>query len=292
MNKIENIIARISTGVLFSILLLFSSCQNTALMYDVSQPGTIYFVKTTSADAPVCSFVFESGDEITYEVPVKLMGMPCDYDREFVVTLKQDTMTTIKAGGVSYVVETAVLGHDFDMGNLVIPADSINGKIIFTLHRTPEMQNKYRSVLTEIGTNESFIPLYGDYYRFFISDGDVSLPKWWNNGGNGSTLLEGWQMYVGRFFPEKFRRMLQYYWDLEETQPEFYEEAVKKYGKYLDREGISAGFYQKDNPAVWAKYVLIPLYEYYKMNPIPEDCPFAESGNQGEFWRDPVSLYR
>lgn len=55
----------------------------------------------------------------------------------------------------------------------------------------------------EIGTNESFIPLYGDYYRFFISDGDVPLPKWWNNGGNGSGLLEGWQMYVGRFFPEK-----------------------------------------------------------------------------------------
>ena len=73
---------------------------------------------------------------------------------------------------------------------------------------------------------------------------------------------------------------------------EFYEEAVNKYGKYLDKEGITAGFYQKDNPAVWAKYVLIPLYEHYKANPIPNDCPFAESGNQGEFWRDPVALYR
>ena len=122
----------------------------------------------------------------------------------------------------------------------------------------------------EIGTNENFIPLYGDYYRFFISDGDVPLPTWWNNGGTGTGLIEGWQMYIGKFFPEKFRLML----------------------KYLDKEGITAGFYQKDNPAVWAKYVLIPLYEYYKANPIPNDCPFAESGNQGEFWRDPVALYR
>ena len=292
MNRIKKYETGIVGSFLLSLLLLFSSCQNSGLMYDVSQPGTVYFVKKASADAPVCSFVFEVEDEITYEVPVKLMGMPCNYDREFVVTLKQDTMTTIKAGGVSYPVETAELGKDFDMGNLIIPADSIMGKIVFTLHRIPEMQNTYRSVLMEIGTNENFIPLYGDYYRFFISDGDVPLPTWWNNGGTGTGLIEGWQMYIGKFFPEKFRLMLEYYWDMEETQPEFYEEAVSKYGKYLDKEGITAGFYQKDNPAVWAKYVLIPLYEHYKANPIPNDCPFAESGNQGEFWRDPVALYR
>ncbi len=292
MDKIKRYKTGIIGGSFLLLLFMFTACQNTALMYDVTQAGTIYFVKTTSADAPVCSFVFEAGDELTYEIPVKLMGMPRDYDREFTVVFKQDTMTTIKAGGVSYPVETAELGKDFDIGKLVIPADSIGGKIVFTLHRIPEMMNTYRSVLIEIGTNENFIPLYGDYYRFFISDGDVPLPTWWNNGGSGSNLVEGWQMYVGKFFPEKFRLMLDYYWEMEKTQPEFYEEAVSKYGKYLDKEGITAGFYQKDNPAVWAKYVLIPLYEYYKANPIPTDSPFAEEGNQGEFWRDPVSLYR
>ena len=117
MNRIKKYETGIVGSFLLSLLLLFSSCQNTGLMYDVSQPGTVYFVKKASADAPVCSFVFEVEDEITYEVPVKLMGMPCNYDREFVVTLKQDTMTTIKAGGVSYPVETAELGKDFDMGN-------------------------------------------------------------------------------------------------------------------------------------------------------------------------------
>ena len=101
MNRIKKYETGIVGSFLLSLLLLFSSCQNTGLMYDVSQPGTVYFVKKASADAPVCSFVFEVEDEITYEVPVKLMGMPCNYDREFVVTLKQDTMTTIKAGGVS-----------------------------------------------------------------------------------------------------------------------------------------------------------------------------------------------
>ena len=146
MNRIKKYETGIVGSFLLSLLLLFSSCQNTGLMYDVSQPGTVYFVKKASADAPVCSFVFEVEDEITYEVPVKLMGMPCNYDREFVVTLKQDTMTTIKAGGGSYPVETAELGKDFDMGNLIIPADSIMGKIVFTLHRIPEMQNTYRSL--------------------------------------------------------------------------------------------------------------------------------------------------
>ena len=60
------------------------------------------------------------------------MGMPCNYDREYLLTKKQYTMTTIKAGGVSYPVETAELGKDFDMGNLIIKADSIIGKIVFT----------------------------------------------------------------------------------------------------------------------------------------------------------------
>ena len=57
--------------------------------------------------------------------------------------------------------------------------------------------------------------------------------------------LKGGKCISVKFFPEKFRLMLEYYWDMEETQPEFYEEAVSKYGKYLDKEGITAGFYQK-----------------------------------------------
>ena len=58
MNRIKKYETGIVGSFLLSLLLLFSSCQNTGLMYDVSQPGTVYFVKKASADAPVCSFVF------------------------------------------------------------------------------------------------------------------------------------------------------------------------------------------------------------------------------------------
>ena len=58
MDRLKKYETGIVGSFLLSLLLLFSSCQNTGLMYDVSQPGTVYFVKTVSADAPVCSFVF------------------------------------------------------------------------------------------------------------------------------------------------------------------------------------------------------------------------------------------
>ena len=165
-------------------------------------------------------------------------------------------------------------------------------KIKFTLNRTADIENKYVSVFFRIRENEHFIPMHENNYRFFITDGDVTLPDWWNNGVFTDMRIEGWQMYIGKFYPEKFRRMLQYYWDLEELSPLFYEEALEIYGNYLDKPVISPGFYQKHYPALWAKYVLIPLYEYYVENPIPGDSPFAETGNQGEYWRNPVALYR
>lgn len=46
MDRLKKYETGIVGSFLLSLLLLFSSCQNTGLMYDVSQPGTVYFVKT------------------------------------------------------------------------------------------------------------------------------------------------------------------------------------------------------------------------------------------------------
>lgn len=269
-----------------------TSCLNEGLLYDDTQRGTLYFVKNKSVESPVCSFVFELTDEMEYTVQLNLMGMPRPYDREFHIDFHPDTIQQLHVGGITYPVENAVRGADFDVEPFIVPADSTKGIITFKIHRTPHMDKQYLSILMTLREDDEFIPLHQDYYRFFLFDGDLSLPAWWNNGGSGSNLREGWQMYIGNFYPEKFRKMLELYNNMAVEAPAFYQVALETYGEHLDAEGVTAGFYQKDNPAVWAKYVLIPLYEYYKANPLPGECEFKDDGNQGEFWRNPVGLYR
>ncbi len=89
-------------------------------------------------------------------------------------------MTTIKGGEVS-----AILSKTAELGKkrisiweiLIIPARFYHGEkkiVLFTLHRIPEMQNTYRSCVDGNRYGMKILyRLYGDYYRFFISDGDV-----------------------------------------------------------------------------------------------------------------------
>lgn len=270
-------------------LFCWTACENTGLLYDTEQKGTLYSdVKST-----VKSFVFELGEEMEYKIPIQLMGMPKEYERSYELEFSlQENLTEWSAGGVTYPVVQARNGIDFTVGKQTFAAHAVVDTIRFTLHRSDFIKNKYAQVYFRIKENDQFIGLHDQYLSFFITDGEVTMPDWWYNGVNGAARVDGWQMYIGKFYPEKFRRMLQYYWDMEQSAPLFYADVVETYGKYLDSPTITAGFYQKDYPAVWAKYVLIPLYEYYKENPIPGDAVMAESGNQGEYWRNPVALYR
>lgn len=270
------------------------SCDNGALMYDPKQPGTIFFERGKENDIPICSFVFETEDELEVKIPIKLMGMPRDYDRPLKIKVLQDTLKKQVVGGITYEVVPAEYETDFTFVNTLFPADSVSMTLVVKVKR-PQVVDKYKSILLEIESSEDVIPLYGNYYRLFILDGEPALPRWWNNGGNGTSFISGWQFYIGKFYPDKYRRMLQYYWEMELSSPIFFDYALKTYGKFLDDKSMTAGFYQKDSPAVWAKYVLCPLYNYYKENPIPGDAKQVaanEGGTQGEYWTDPIALYR
>ena len=75
-----------------------------------------------------------------------------------------------------------------------------------------------------------------------------------------------------------------------------YEQMLEKYGYNLDNPDIPVAFFQTADPAVWATYVLLPLYNYYKefyaANPTHPNATIEsfvdKATTSGEYWLNPI----
>ena len=202
----------------------------------------------------------------------------------------------------------AVEGTDFTVSDLVIPAGEICGNIVFTINRTEGMKTAIHDIRFSIAENDDFLPLKADstsiskiltpVFDIKVSDGEPLCPDWWDATTGTGDDLRGWAMYLGKYYPAKYRKMLEFYHNMKAKNPIFYEDCLAKYGENLDKEGIKKSFFASENPAAWASYVLIPLCEYYKTwySGHPDD-PNVETiqtkpGTSGKYWRDPIALLR
>lgn len=297
----------------FTGLVLLPACQGTWLMYDTSQKDHLYFQEYKQVHTT--SFALIPEDEITVTTPVYLMGVPSDKDRtyslEFVPAAPGDTIST---GSITYPVVSAIEGEDFTLGDLIIPAGTTQGTLEIHLHRTPRMLD---SCMVRVGLRlvetESFLPCSADSSRtqyimspnfyVYVNDGEPACPSWWR-ASNGPI---GWHWDFGRFYPDKYRRFLQYFHETEETNPTFFNYCVDAYGYYLDDPNpayVTSGttatlmntFWRKTYSSAWAKYVFVPLYNYYKeWYAAHPDDPNAEPMGPGTInqgaksgWSDPM----
>ena len=288
-----------------ALILTLAGCKDTWLMYDTSQKDHLYFEVTSAL--PQVSFSLIEDQQIEYNVAVKMMGMPVDYDRTFSIEyIDADPDETITVGTEKIPVITAQSGTDFEIGALTLPAGAVETSIPLTLHRQEVMKTKYACIRFRIVEDDEFLPLAADstfvkkiktpLFNLYVNDGDPTCPDWWDASATGYDLF-GWTLYLGRFYPEKFRKMLDLYHQVETKNPVFYQECVDRYGENLDKEGIAKNFIQLENPTVWASYVLIPLCEYYKTYYAehPDDPNYEEiksSGSSGTDWTDPIALLR
>lgn len=285
--------------------LTMTSCKDTWLMYNPAQQDRLYFEVTS--DRPQVSFSLIQDQQIQYDVTVKMMGMPVDYDRTFAVEyVDTDPDETIAVGNEQIPVVAARSGTDFELGALTLPAGAVETSIPLTLHRQEIMKTKYLCVRFRIVETEEFLPLAADssdvkkiktpLFNLYVNDGEPACPDWWDSSAPGYPLF-GWSGYVGRFYPAKFRKMLELYREVEKKNPVFYQDCVDRYGENLDKEGIRKDFYAHENATVWASYVLIPLCEYYKeyYAHYPDDPNYEEiknSGTSGTYWRDPIGILK
>lgn len=294
---------KISENILYLCLaaVLSVACKDTYILYDTNQKGHLYF---ETFGNPAISFSLVEDTELTYNVPFRLMGMPYDTDKEFLVSfIEAEEGETIEVGSEKVPVISAIRGTDFETSNFVLPAGQVSGNITVTISRQEKMKSNYLSIWMRIEENEDFMPLAADSsdqtkiltpeFRLFVNDGDPVCPSWWA----ASADYFGWQMYSGKFHPEKYRKFLELFWETEQTNPVFYQTCVDMYGRNLDKEGIDMAFFVKTNATAWATYVLIPLYEYYKAyyaeHPDDPNVEVMEDrGTAGNYWKNPIGLLR
>lgn len=283
----------------------FLSCSDTWLMYDTSQKDKLYFSdgsqnldRYLSTEAPF-ALLDESVTELRQTIPVRLLGQVADHDRTFGVRAIHDTTTNYTTGGVARELYDAVEGEDYTIDEVIVPAGEVEGRIEVTVKRTAKIADKTASLVLQIEDNDEFQGVPRNVHRILISDGIAACPNWWYH-----TATIQWYQYLGEFREEKYRKMLELYHGIEELNPTLYAELVEQFGENIDNETyttktgdtaeMTTGFFVRSNnpyKMAWLRYVIGPLYEYYKTNyPDLETYGTYNSGT-GTGWRDPANAY-
>lgn len=290
-------------------LAAISACKGTWLMYDTSQKDHITFKEELQVHT--ASFAMIHEDEIQIKATLYLMGQLSDKDRRFaleaVPCVEGDS---INIAGTKYQVVEARPNIDYTLGDMVFPAGETTATLNITLHRQPEMLgDKYVRVGLKLVENEDFTPVPPDssktreilspYLYIYVTDGEPACPFWWRDGKN----KPGWHYDLGNYYPAKFRKLLDFMHSTETSSPVFYEYCVEHYGYYLDAKPDKAKnnnmkvFWRQTYASAWAKYVFIPLYNYYKQYYAehPDDPNIEPMGTElvnqkaQTGWADPLS---
>ena len=299
--------------LIFNILIVLSaaggflSCSDTWLMYDTSQKNKLYFKyeNYSTLDQYVStdlSFALldSTTTELKHRITVTLIGSPADHDRTFEVKAIHDTTTNYTTGGVTRELVDAVENEDYTIDRLTVPAKAITGEIEVTLKRSAKLLTQTASLVLQIVENEDFQGVPRNVYRILISDGTAACPYWWYY-----SATQQWYQYTGEFRQDKYRKLLELYHSIADTNPTLYAEMVKQYGENIDNDyytglngqqlRMSMGFMvNRQNPhkMAWLRYVLCPLYEYYKTN--YPDLEYYTTGSVNVTtggWRDPANNY-
>ena len=232
--------------LILSMLVCGWACSDKTIIYNPEQKRSIYFYKDVNRyaskvvpDTIEFSFAALEESEYRYDIPVKFIGMPIEKEIECEVEVVADSTT-------------AEAGKHYEMGKIVFPEGEVEGMLSLRLKRTEDIQKHPVMIYMRLREDENFVPMENECYRLSVVDGVLVAPGWWASGYLGVYANGNYKLY---------RKMLEYYWELEELKPVFYAETVKEYGRYLEK--APAGFFQQPNNIVWIKYVFKPAYEFY-----------------------------
>lgn len=253
--------------ILVAAALAFSSCKGTYVMYNPSETPVIYFHDTLKTR--LHSFSMIADDEISIDADVRIMGMPSEQDRTFKIEVIDTSASQFVIGNNVYPLSAGRPDIDFTVAEPVLPAGEVTMRLKITLKRQESMMNKYVRVGLRIVDNDDFHAVMYDAKSsndvltpeiyFYVNDGEPSCPSWWKWTASGAP---GWNPYIGDFYPDKYRMLLKFFNETEVTSPVFHDNYVAAYGEFL--ENAEYMFWTKFYPSAWAKYVAVPLYEYYE----------------------------
>jgi hypothetical protein len=240
-----NITIKKYLGWVLMLGLVFAACTDEDyLKYDTTQKDSLFFQyldeTNTKADHMEYVFNYDIATVHTVELPISLMGMPVDYDREIALKVI-DENTTMQEG----------IHYTFD--NLVLPANATESVIKINLLRDkdPEIQEKEFSLQFELDESDDLRSVGQNIFTITYSDIRPTVrPSWWTT----------WSTIPVYSF-EAAQKFFEYFYKYAPTaNPDVYEEMIEAYGDYFVKaKSLKGPFSVYTN--FLKKYVLVPMYE-------------------------------
>lgn len=225
-------------------LLAVAACsEDDYKMYDATQTDNIFFDYKNDRNASDSIITYNFGYDIAQEhvvnIPITLMGMPAETDRDVDVKAVADSTEMVE--GKHYVVESAVLR-----------AGRVNDTVKVRLLRPddPVLQERQLRLYLQITANGELRPTGQSTFTILGSDIRPAVrPEWW-------VTYEALPVYTF----ENAQLFFKYFYDLApKANKDVYDEIIERYGEYFVKAGSMQGPMAMYG-AFLAKYVLIPMY--------------------------------
>ncbi len=216
-------------------------------LYDTAQKDSVFFeyMDDNEEEATAVEYVFnyDIATEHTIEIPVKLMGMPADHDRQ--ILLVPVKASTDMVEGVHYTIDKAV-----------IPAGKVESTVRVHLLREndPKLQEQAFTLTLEIVENEDLRAVGQKLFAITYSDIRPTVrPDWWPT-----------YSALPVYSYEAAQQFFKYFYELAPVaNKNVYDEMILAYGDYFVKAVSSRGpFAMYTNFLV--KYVQIPMYNDLK----------------------------
>jgi len=216
-------------------------------LYDVDQQDAVFMEYKNQSGEIVDTLDYEFGFDIASShqvvVPVRIMGLPRDRERTFKVVPVAENTDMVE--NVHYTIESTV-----------IAANAVKGEIVINLLRGNDTAIQERQLVLNLRLEEcaDFHPVGRSDFRVRYSDIHPGKPDWWP----ASYIMPAYTYEIAQKFFE-------YFYKTEEVQSATFQKMITDYGDYFVKARSLKGpfaMYQ----SFLAKFVLIPLREYYRIN--------------------------
>lgn len=217
------------------------SCHTNYLAYEEDKDGIyIPFNKDTLSYQLDVFPNFNQVPSIEVLEMFYVMGNMTNYDRTFKMELI-DSMTNCEEGVA------------FDLNReLVMPANEVSTREhVLTWYRSAATAVDSLTVGVRIIENDNFLPTICYIFKFICKEQEIFRPSFWQDE------------HLGPWTPKLMYHFLDQYHALQESEPLIYRNISAYCGDFFTQWSFDVEF-------LVIRYIVRPLYNYYKENPDPE----------------------
>lgn len=243
----KNICKNISGALLVTVCCLYGCTNEDYPLYDTGQKDSVFFEylndKEELATEIDYAFNFDIADSHTVEIPVTLMGMPVNRDRQ--ILLQPVDEETDMLEDKHYVIESSVL-----------PANEVKTLVKVKLLRNndPELRERVFKLTLALQENEDLRATGQNKFTITYSDIRPDIrPEWWT----ATAPMPVYSYEAGQMFFEYFYRLAP------EANINVFNDMIGEYGDYFVKAVQLRGPFAMYDVFL-KRYVLMKMYKEHK----------------------------